>query len=103
MNKYLVKAKALLVSSYHPNPISFLFFCLVHSKTEQTEWWNGTFGRHCRERYLGGHCPWELDKRGCGYLHPEEGKGEAKGDVVSDGSGGGVGGDGGGMWCFGCG
>ena len=40
------------------------------SESEQVSRWKLQFGRHCREHYLEGRCPWELDPRGCGFLHP---------------------------------
>ena len=38
----------------------------------QVTWWRERFGRHCRELYVDGSCPWELDPRGCGFLHPSD-------------------------------
>ena len=43
---------------------------------EQRTWWAARFGRHCREAHIDGRCPWELDPRGCGYLHPGEPAGD---------------------------
>jgi hypothetical protein len=63
----------------------------------QAEWWRANFGRHCRERYVDGRCPWELDRRGCGYLHPGEGVGGEATAVQAQEA------EGEGMWCFGCG
>ncbi|KAL1527221.1 hypothetical protein AB1Y20_015898 [Prymnesium parvum] len=37
---------------------------------ERAATWKQSFGRHCFECYMDGRCPWELDARGCGFLHP---------------------------------
>eukprot|EP00966_Prymnesium_polylepis_P285367 6591945-Prymnesium_polylepis.1 len=47
------------------------------AREEQLVEWKLHFGRHCREFHMEGNCPWELDPRGCGFLHPGDDAGTA--------------------------